>query len=102
MTRSFSCTTASWIRCGPSGRRFSERTTRTRARTAPREEGGPAGHNIDDQLKPRERTIRQVLDITEGGCSSEQPPSQPQLLEIAAWIKPSSPFMAERSPFMAD
>jgi tyrosinase len=66
------------------------------------EEGGPAGHNIDDQLKPWERTIRQVLDITQLDYSYEQPPSQPQLLEMAARIRPSSPFMAERSPFMAD
>jgi tyrosinase len=66
------------------------------------EEGGPVGHNIDDQLKPWERTIREVLDIAELGYSYEQPPSQPQLLEIAARIRPSSPFMTERSPFMAD
>ena len=39
------------------------------------EEGGPAGHNIDDQLKPWERTIRQVLDITQLDYSYEQPPS---------------------------
>jgi tyrosinase len=66
------------------------------------EEGGPAGHNIDDQLKPWERTIRQVLDITQLDYSYEQPPSQPQLLDMAARSRPSSPFMAERSPFMAD
>jgi len=66
------------------------------------EEGGPAGHNIDDQLKPWERTIRQVLDITQLDYSYEQPPSQPQLLEMATRSRPSSPFMAERSPFMAD
>jgi len=66
------------------------------------EEDGPAGHNIDDQLKPWERTSRQVLDITQLDYSYEQPPSQPQLLEMAARIRPSSPFMAERSPFMAD
>jgi tyrosinase len=66
------------------------------------EEGGPAGHNIDDQLKPWERTIRQVLDITQLDYSYEQPPSQPQLLEMTARSRPSSPFMAERSPFMAD
>jgi len=66
------------------------------------EEGGPAGHNIDDQLKPWERTIRQVLDIAQLGYSYEQPPSQPQLLEMADRIRPPSPFMVERSPFMAD
>ena len=66
------------------------------------EEGGPAGHNINDQLKPWERTIREVLDITELGYSYEQPPSQPQVLEMAARIRPSSPFSTERSPFMAD
>ena len=66
------------------------------------EEGGPAGHNIDDQLKPWERTIRQVLEIAQLGYSYEQPPSQPQLLEAAARLRPSSPFMTEGSPFMAD
>jgi tyrosinase len=66
------------------------------------EEGGPAGHNIDDQLKPWERTIRQVLDITQLSYSYEQPPSQSQLLEMVTQSRPSSPFMAEGSPFMAD
>jgi tyrosinase len=66
------------------------------------EESGPAGHNIEDHLKPWQRTIRQVLDITQLGYSYEQPPSQPRLLEMAARVRPLSPFMAERSPFMAD
>ncbi len=66
------------------------------------EEGGPTGHNIDDELKPWERTIRQVLEIAQLGYSYEKPPSQPQLLEAAARLRPSSPFMAEGSPFMAD
>jgi hypothetical protein len=66
------------------------------------EGGGPAGHNFDDQLKSWERTIRQVLDIAQLSYSYEQAPSQPQVLEIAARIRPSSPFMVEGSPFMAD
>jgi hypothetical protein len=43
-----------------------------------------------------------VLDITQLGYSYEQPPSQSQLLEMVTQSRPSSPFMAEGSPFMAD
>lgn len=61
------------------------------------ESGGPPSHNLDDQLKPWQRTIRDVLDISTLGYSYEQPANQPQLLNMVARINPPS-----KSPFMAD
>lgn len=68
---------------------------------APLEEG-PPGHNIDDTLKPWQRTIRQVLDISQLGYSYEQPATQPRLMAMVERIRPRSPFETERSPFWAD
>ncbi len=66
------------------------------------EEGGPAGHNLGDELRPWKRTIRQVLSIEELGYSYEQVPAQERLLVEAARAIPAPPFMAEMSPFWAD
>ena len=66
------------------------------------EQGGPPGHNVDDPLKPWQRTVRQVLDISALGYAYEQPPSQPEFLAMVARAKLESPFMADRSPFWAD
>lgn len=63
---------------------------------------GPPSHNLADQLKPWQRTIRDVLDISTLGYSYEQPSSQPQLLEMVARINPLSTSMNKRSPFIAD
>ncbi|MCO8310259.1 tyrosinase family protein [Pseudomonas mandelii] len=38
-------------------------------------QNGPVGHNYDDVLKPWQRRIRDVMDITELGYRYEQPPS---------------------------
>ncbi|MGY4558732.1 tyrosinase family protein [Bacillus thuringiensis] len=56
---------------------------------------GPLGHNLDDELKPWKRKIRDVLDITKLGYSYEQSISDEQLTTIATAIRPRSPFEAE-------
>jgi tyrosinase len=66
------------------------------------EKDGPPGHNLDDPLHPWKRTIREVLDISKLDYAYEQPAAQPELLAMAKEIAPTSPFMAERSPFWAD
>lgn len=40
---------------------------------------GPPGHNLDDQLKPRTRAVRDVLDISASGYGYEPHPSQPSI-----------------------
>ncbi|MCI0458471.1 MAG: tyrosinase family protein [Gemmataceae bacterium] len=66
------------------------------------ETGGPAGHNLDDQLKPWKRTIRDVLDIAKLGYSYEHTAADERLKALAAAVRPRSPFEAPRSPFEAE
>ncbi len=72
------------------------------------ERQGPPGHNLDDQLNPWKRTIRDVLDISALGYSYEQPPTQPDLLRSAMAIRVSTtgsdrPSIGlQRSPFATD
>lgn len=65
-------------------------------------EGWAEGHNIDDALRPWDRTIRDVLDIQKLGYSYEQPKAHAELLARVASTAPRSPFMAAQSPFWAD
>lgn len=72
------------------------------------ERQGPPSHNIDDQLKPWTRKIRDVLDISNLGYSYEQPPTQPDLLRMASAFRvaadgqrPVSKTLS-RSPFAAE
>ena len=62
------------------------------------ERDGPAGHNLADKLKPWERTVREVLSITDLGYEYEATPSQPILMTSARGAVRSR----VRSPFWAD
>lgn len=72
------------------------------------EKQGPPGHNLDDQLKPWTRSIREVLDISALGYSYEQSPSQPELLRMASALRVALtgrdpvPTNLRRSPFAAE
>lgn len=57
---------------------------------------GPAGHNIDDNIRPGAHTIRQVLDVTALGYTYEQPPGSPGPADMARTVRPV------RSPFWVD
>jgi tyrosinase len=63
---------------------------------APERAGAPS-HNLDDQLHPWKRTIREVLDIAKLGYSYEEAPSQPKMMAAA-----KQAIEARRSPFWAD
>lgn len=59
-------------------------------------QGGPAGHNIDDDIRPGSHTIRQVLDITALGYTYEQPPDTRDMAETARTVRPvNSPFWVD-------
>jgi tyrosinase len=62
------------------------------------ERNGPPGHNLDDQLKPWTRTVRDVLDIATLGYEYEQTPSGPMLMSIAR----DATRRRVRTPFWAD
>lgn len=60
------------------------------------ERGGPPGHNLDDQIRPWERKIRDVLDISKLGYSYEPSPAD---------VTPALSFdfpQLRRNPFWAD
>ena len=57
---------------------------------------GPRGHNIDDQIQPWKRTIREVLEIESLGYTYEQPAVVAEAFEITG---PMTPF---RSPFWVE
>lgn len=57
---------------------------------------GPPGHNINDQIKPWEHTIEEVLDIESLSYTYEQPTVAPEILEITRAMQPvRSPFWVE-------
>lgn len=72
------------------------------------EQDGPPGHNLKDTLKPWNRTVHEVLDITGLGYEYEQPASQPDLLRAASVLRAASTGaevlsrQIRRSPFFAD
>ncbi|WP_338453007.1 tyrosinase family protein [Niallia oryzisoli] len=55
------------------------------------EKDGPSDHNLDDEMKPWNRKIRDVLDISKLGYSYEQPVAE---AAIVAESHPFSPFEA--------
>lgn len=57
---------------------------------------GPSGHNFGDVLKPWQRRVQDVIDITVLGYSYEGPPA----VIMADVVR--LPFAAERSPFWTD
>ncbi|MEK5500464.1 tyrosinase family protein [Bacillus sp. FSL M8-0168] len=65
------------------------------------EKDGPPGHNLDDELRPWKRKIRDVLKIAKLGYSYEQP-SPERLMTFASLIRSRSPFEVPRTPFEAD
>jgi tyrosinase len=57
---------------------------------------GPPGHNIDDQIKPWRRTIRDVLDIERLGYTYERPALVAEVFEVTGLMTPfRSPFWVE-------
>ena len=60
------------------------------------EREGPTGHNLDDQIRPWQRKIRDVLDITTLGYSYETPEFESATMLTAA------PQVIRRNPFWAD
>lgn len=61
------------------------------------ETGGPQGHNLDDQIRPWQRTIRDVIDISNLGYSYEPSPSDVTPLTLAFEFQ-----HLRRNPFWAD
>lgn len=57
------------------------------------EKNGPSGHNLDDELKPWNRTIRDVLDIKKIGYSYEELNSDEMTMNTS-FSRPRSPFEA--------
>lgn len=57
---------------------------------------GPPGHNIDDDIRPGTRTIRQVLDIAALGYTYEQPPGTADRAALTRTVRPA------QSPFWVD
>ena len=63
------------------------------------EKDGPPGHNLDDQLKPWQHTVRNVLDIAGLGYQYERSPANQHFL---AMIAEQRRARSARSPFWAD
>lgn len=66
------------------------------------ESGGASGHNLDDQLKPWTRTIRDVLDINKLGYTYESTPAGERTRNLAVRVRAISQFDVPRSPFDAE
>jgi len=62
------------------------------------EQAGPPGHNLNDQLKPWTRTVRDVLNIANLCYQYEATPAQPMLMSVAR----SAVRRLARTPFWAE
>lgn len=61
------------------------------------EADGPPSHNLGDQIRPWQRRIREVLDISRLGYSYESSPNEPRVLLIANELR-----QLRFNPFWAD